>query len=75
MDRGAEWVTLHRAAQSRTRLKRLSTHTGRRFYTRWLPPQPEMEMATHFSTLPWKIPCMEEPGRLQPMGLQRVRHD
>ena len=30
------------------------------------------EMATHFSTLAWKIPWMEEPGRLQSMGLQRV---
>ena len=35
----------------------------------------EKEMATHFSTLAWKIPWMEEPGRLQPMGLQRVGHD
>ena len=32
-------------------------------------------MATHSSTLAWKIPWMEEPGRLQSMGLQRVRHD
>ena len=32
-------------------------------------------MATHSSTLAWKIPWMEEPGRLQFMGLQRVRHD
>ena len=32
-------------------------------------------MATHSSTLAWKIPWMEEPGRLQPMGLLRVRHD
>ena len=32
-------------------------------------------MATHSSTLAWKIPWTEEPGRLQSMGLQRVRHD
>ena len=32
-------------------------------------------MATHSSTLAWKIPWMEEPGRLQSMGLHRVRHD
>ena len=32
-------------------------------------------MATHFSTLIWKIPWMEEPGRLQSMGSQRVGHD
>ena len=30
----------------------------------------EKEMATHSSTLAWKIPWMEEPGRLQSMGLQ-----
>ena len=34
----------------------------------------EKEMATHSSILAWKIPGTEEPGRLQPMGLQRVRH-
>ena len=32
----------------------------------------EKEMATHSSTLAWKIPWMEEAGRLQSMGLQRV---
>ena len=35
----------------------------------------EKEIATHSSTLAWKIPWMEEPGRLQSMGLQRVRQD
>ena len=33
------------------------------------------EMATHSSTLAWKIPWMGEPGSLQSMGLQRVRHN
>jgi len=33
------------------------------------------EMAIHFSTIAWKIPWTEEPGRLQSIGLQRVRHD
>ena len=33
------------------------------------------EMAVHTSTIAWKIPWTEEPGRLQYMGLQRVRHD
>ena len=32
-------------------------------------------MATHSSTLAWKIPWTEEPGRLQSMGSQRVGHD
>ena len=35
----------------------------------------EKEMATHPSILAWKIPWMEEPGRLQSMGSQRIRHD
>ena len=35
----------------------------------------EKEMATHSSILAWKIPSTEEPGRLQSMGSQRVRHD
>ena len=34
----------------------------------------EKEMATHSSTLAWKIPWMKKPGRLQSMGLQRVGH-
>ena len=35
----------------------------------------EKEMATHSRTLAWKIPWTEEPGRLQSLGSQRVRHD
>ena len=35
----------------------------------------QKEMATHSSTLAWKIPWTEEPGRLQSMGSQRVGHD
>ena len=35
----------------------------------------ERAMAPHSSTLAWKIPWMEEPNRLQSMGLQRVGHD
>ena len=35
----------------------------------------EKEMAPHSSTLAWKIPWTEEPGRLQSMGSRRVRHD
>ena len=35
----------------------------------------EKAMATHSSTLAWKIPWMEEPGRLQSMGSHRVRYD
>jgi len=35
----------------------------------------EKEMASHSSTLAWKIPWTEEPSRLQSMGSQKVRHD
>ena len=56
-------------------VKRLST-----MRETWVPPlgweDPlEKEMAIHSSTIAWKIPWTEEPGRLQSMGLQRVRHD
>ena len=40
----------------------------------WKDPL-EKEMATHSSTLAWKILWTEEPGRQQSMGSQRVRHD
>ena len=35
----------------------------------------EKRMATHFCILAWETPWTQEPGRLQFMGLQRVRHD
>ena len=35
----------------------------------------EKEMATHSSILAWEVPWTEEPGGLQSMGLQKVRHD
>ena len=35
----------------------------------------EKGMAAHSSVLAWEIPWIEEPGRLESMGLQRVRHD
>ena len=47
--------------------------TGVRFLG-WEDPL-EKEMAIHSSTIAWKIPWIEEPGRPQSMGLQRVRHD
>ena len=40
----------------------------------WEDP-PEKEMVTHSSTLAWKIPWTEEPGRLHSIGSQRVGHD
>ena len=47
---------------------------GKRFDRKELPVS-EKAMAPHSSTLVWKIPWMEEPGRLQSMGSLRVRHD
>ena len=38
-------------------------------------PKSEKALVTHSGTLAWKIPWMEEPGRLQSMGLLRVGHD
>ena len=35
----------------------------------------EKEMASHSSILAWRVPWTEESGRLQSMGLQRIRHD
>ena len=40
----------------------------------WEDPLEE-GMATHSSILAWGIPWTEEPGGLQPIGLQRIRHD
>ena len=40
-----------------------------------MSPYPEKATAPHSSTLAWKIPWTEEPGRLQSMGSLRVRHD
>ena len=56
-------------------VERLSTmqETGVRSLG-WEDPL-EKEMAIHSSTIAWKIPWTEEPGRLQSMGSQRVGHD
>ena len=41
----------------------------------WYSDRSEKVMAPHSSTLAWKIPSTEEPGRLQSMGSLRVGHD
>ena len=49
---------------------------GRPGFDPWVREDPlEKEMATHSSTLAWKIPWTEKPGRPQSMGSQRVGHD
>ena len=67
MDGRAWWAAVHGVAKSQTWLSDV-TFT---FHFHAL----EKEMATHSSTLAWKIPWTEEPGRLQFMGSLRVGHD
>ena len=67
-DGGAWWAAVCGVAQSRTRLKRLSSSSSSMGLR-------EKEMATHSSIPAWKIPWTEEPGRLQSMGSQRVGQD
>ena len=55
-------------------VKRLSTMWETRVRSLGGEDLLEKEMATHSSILAWKIPWMEEPGRRQSMGLQRVGH-
>ena len=56
-------------------VKRLPTMQETRVQSLGQEDPLEEEMAIHSSTIAWKIPCTEEPGRLQSMGSQRVRHD
>ena len=57
------------------KLKRLSTMRQIRVqFLGWEDPL-EKETAVHCSTLAWKIPWTEEPGRLQSMGSHKVGHD
>ena len=64
-DGGSWWAAVHGVAQSRTRLKRLSSSSLGL----------EKAIATHSSVLAWRIPGMGEPGGLLSMGSHRVRHD
>ena len=66
-DGGAWWAAVHGVVKSRTRLSDCTFI----FHFHAL----EKEMATHSSTLAWKIPWTEEPGGLQSMGSRRVGHN
>ena len=57
------------------RVKRLPPMRETRVWSLGWEDPLEKEMATHSSTLAWKIPWREEPGRLQSMGSQRVGHN
>ena len=67
MDGRAWWAAVHGVPRSRTRLSDF-TFT---FHFHAL----EKEMATHSTSLAWKVPWMEESCRLESVGSQRVRHD
>ena len=71
------YVMVHRVAQSDTTEVTLARTCTRLNEVIMLSPKPigEKEMATHSSTLAWKIPWTEEPGRLQSTGSLGVRHD
>ena len=66
------WVGTSLVAQT---VKRLPTMQETRVRSLGWKDLLEKEMETHSSTLAWKIPWTEEPGRLQSMGSQRVGHD
>ena len=55
--------------------KESAYNVGDRFQSLGQEDPLEKKMAPHSSTLAWKIPWMEEPGGLQPIVSQRVRHD
>ena len=67
-DERAWWAAVCGVAQSWTRLKRLTAVAAAVYIS-------EKAMAPHSSTLAWRIPWTEEPGRLQSMGSRRVGHD
>ena len=66
------WLVLSLVAQMVKRLSAMLETQVRSLD--WEDPL-EKEMATHSSTLAWKIPWTEELGRLQSMGSQRVGHN
>ena len=69
MNRETWWATVHGVTKSWTRLiDSRATFQSIMIYQ-------EKAMAPHSSTLAWKIPWAEEPGRLQSMGSLRVGHD
>ena len=68
-------LTLHWTSLVAQMVKRLSTMQETQVGSQGQEDPLEKEMAAHSSTIAWKIPWTEEPGRLQSMWSQRVRHD
>ena len=80
MDGGAWRATVHGVSMSQMLLKWLSTHSKIKApgdaVVKNLPANAaEKEMATHSSTVVWKLPWTEEPGGLRSMGSLRIGHD
>ena len=83
-DGGAWWAAIYGVAQSRTWLKLLSSSSSSKLHPLPLETLLSPVLLVFLSgtpitcmlasTLAWKIPWTEEPGRVQSMGLQRVRH-
>ena len=87
-DREPWWAAVHRIAKDQTGLsdqqqqaqmsiafiKQLLSASSSRIQCGLISCL-EKAMAPHSSTLVWKIPWMEEPGRMQSMGSRRVRHN
>ena len=70
------WTLLYSTVLREREISELKMQIEGYLLYKWsLKPWPEKAMATHSSTLAWKIPWMEEPGRLQSMGSLRVGHD
>ena len=78
-----DWATSLHKTEGDTERTSLVAQTVKRLSTMWetwvrslgREDPLEKEMAIHSSTIAWKIPWTEEPGRLQPTGSQRVGHD
>ena len=76
MDRGGWQAVVQGVAKSWTELSmHTHSHTFQLQRGSRIAGRLEKEMATHSSTLAWRIPWLEEPSRLQSMGSQRVRLD
>ena len=71
---GGSWETIGASLVAQT-VKHLSAMLETRVRSLGWEDPLEKELTTHSSTLAWKIPSREEPGRLQSIGSQRVGHD
>ena len=69
------WLPLHWASLVTRLVKKLPSVQEIQVQSPGQEDPLEKEKATHSSTLAWRIPWTEEQGRLQSMGLQRVRHN